>query len=235
MPMSKAGEARPRTRSLCSSLAGVLRRRAGACYRAEPQPSQPASAAPQRDDPTHPSRRAQPLAEDEPSQHDRDDRVEGAQDGDDPAAPRVVATATRTFAPVSKMPTATSIGSSPAAGGATSSSAEGEDRTRIDTDAARPRRRPGRALVRPRIEPDDEEPEAECRDQGQPDSGASRRLAGAPDGSRESGTMPVRTRAIPTHCRRRESSPSRLDGERHDGDAAEIGATIPIAPTAIPR
>ena len=41
---------------------------------------------------------------------------------------------------------------------------------------------------------------------------------------------------MPAHCTAAGESPRATDDrERHDGEMAEIGATMPIAPIAIPR
>ena len=48
--------------------------------------------------------------------------------------------------------------------------------------------------------------------------------------------MPVSTRAIPNHCRAAGVSPfAASTASGTIGEAAEIGATIPIAPMASPR
>jgi hypothetical protein len=57
-------------------------------------------------------RRSEPLAEDEPRKNDGHHGIQAAEHRDDPTAPRVVAAATKTFAPVSNTPTAATSGSS---------------------------------------------------------------------------------------------------------------------------
>ena len=55
-------------------------------------------------------------------------------------------------------------------------------------------------------------------------------------GSRERTTMPATTSATPSHCRVEGTSPRAASTPSGTtGDAAEIGATIPIAPMAKPR
>ena len=109
----------------------------------------------------------------------------------------------------------------------------------------RGRRRPRRALLGRRTEPDEEEPEAERGRERQADPGCDRERP--PPGSRETSTTPMSASRIPTHCTaagerpRTRSTASgdhggqrrdrRHDPHRSDGQAA-IEASEPDHPAS---
>ncbi len=134
-----------------------------------------------------------------------------------PVAPFVVAYATRTFAPVSKRPIATSAGRS-ARGGRSDLRVTKTAAATASDHRRRPggHDRPGRALVGPGVEPDEEEPEAERGDDCKPRAGsdswsAAPRLAGQRDdpGEDERDTDPL--------CRCRDDALGRVDRQRDEG------------------
>ena len=113
----------------------------------------------------------------------------------------------------------------------------GRARTRTAVTRAEPRgsRRPGGALLCRLAEPDDEQPEAEGGDQRQADA-RSNAADRTPPGSRETRTIPASARPIPTHCQALGERPRKTSTTSGTtGEVAEMGATIPIAPTAMPR
>ena len=154
-----------------------------------------------------------------------------------PADPFVVASATRTLAVVSKTPTATiaasqarqAAGSRPTRASARTS-ASAVDVPRAVTIVH------GTLLVRGRVEPDDEEPERERGDQRERDAGRERRpSSGAGLAGEQHDAAEHRDDAGPLGRRGARRPAPRSTASGTIGLAAEIGATIPIAPTAIPR
>ena len=86
-----------------------------------------------------------------------------------PTAPRVEAIATRTFARVSPMPTPIRSGHAPRDGRSDVDKTSAARTARTTDDGASGDDRPLRALVGSCVEPDDEEPEPERRDECEPD------------------------------------------------------------------
>ena len=109
--------------------------------------------------------------------------------------------------------------------------------TAMETDArARRHDGPRGALVRARVEADDEEPEAERGHHGETRSGRDAPLPRArrlPREGRDAGQDECDPEPL-QRGRRRRPSPRRPRAARSE-TAAEIGATIPIAPMANPR
>ena len=153
-----------------------------------------------------------------------------------PTAPWVVAAATRTFAPVSKTPTPTISGRSCAGRRERRRGHERGDDDDRNRGEPRGRHGPGCALVGAGVDADEEQAEAERRDEREPGSGGDATLSVRAAALGERTTMPATTSATPSHCRVAGTSPRAAStASGTTGDAAEIGATIPIAPMAKPR
>ena len=148
--------------------------------------------------------------------------------------PRVVASEKSMFAPTSQRPTVSERrqrrrpgrNDAPTTSAATSASSS--------DDAAGGRDRIRDALVGGPVREDEVEPEAERGDQRQADPGGA--AAALCDGSREATATPTSASRMPTTCSTLGRSPDATPTANGITAAtAETGATIPIAPTAIPR
>ena len=152
-----------------------------------------------------------------------------------PADPFVVAKATRTFAVVSKTPTAAVAGTS-RAGGRIETEAPSAMTSASAVDVPRAvtivhGTLPSAAASSPTMK----SPNASAATSARTTPAASGVRLPAP-GSRASSTMPPSTAAMPAHWAAEGETPRpRSTASGTTGLAAEIGATIPIAPTAIPR
>ena len=152
-----------------------------------------------------------------------------------PTAPYVVAAATDTLESVSNTPTPTSIGSI-ARGGLSAVEVISAATITTGTDAERAAVTAHAALSsEPASMPTKNNPKPSAATTARPAPAAITRCPPA-RGSRDRTAMPMSTSATPSHCSAPGTSPrdaSTASGTI--GAAAEIGATIPIAPIAKPR
>jgi len=144
----------------------------------------------------------------------------------------VVANPTATLAPVSKTPTPTTVGRSRRGGTrdvavkAAAASATVTDADRAETTAH------GTLSSAPASSPTKKAPKLIAATIAKPAPSATRRPP-SDAGSREMVTIPVITSATPIHWSALGTMPCAASTARGTtGPAAEIGATMPIAPTA---
>ena len=178
-------------------------------------------------------RRPEPLSQHEPREHQVTTGYRLLSTATIPTAPRVVAAAKQTFAAVSKTPTATTSGRR-RRGAVRADRSRVPRRRRRTADAARCSDRPARRSRLRRVDPHEDQPEAERRDDREPGAGGDPRTSvlcrfpGQDDDARQ---RRARRRATELRSAPRLGS---ADRERDDRRGRRDGATIPIAPSAKP-